>query len=82
MLAAVFALVAVAATRADVFHATQGPFGRSSGLWGPVVSQQQSVGARFIPSANRTLMQVRIRFMNDGDVPGAPHLAGILSSTL
>jgi hypothetical protein len=69
---AALALVAATVSHADIIYATQGPFGGFLGLWGPVVSQQQSVGARFIPSANHTLTHVRIWFMNDSDVPGAP----------
>lgn len=72
MAAAACALAAAAAASADVVYATQGPFGGFFGLWGPVVSQQQSVGARFIPSANYTLTHLRIWFMNDSDAPGAP----------
>ena len=70
--AAACALASVAHANADVVYATQGPFGGFFGLWGPVVSAQQSVGARFIPSANFTLTHVRLWLMNDSDVPGAP----------
>lgn len=72
LICAACALCASAAARGDVVYATQGPFGGFLGLWGPVVSQQQSVGARFIPSANYTLTHLRIWFMNDSSVPGAP----------
>lgn len=61
-----------ATASADVVYATQGPFGGWLGLWGPVVSAQQSVGARFVPTANYTLTHVRIWFMNDSQSPGAP----------
>lgn len=70
--AAACALASAAHANADVVYATQGPFGGFFGLWGPVVSAQQSVGARFIPSANFTLTHVRLWLMNDSDVPGAP----------
>lgn len=66
------ALAAAAHAHADVVYATQGPFGGFFGLWGPVVSQQQSVGARFVPSGNYTLTHLRVWFMNDSEVPGAP----------
>jgi hypothetical protein len=71
-LACAICTVIASPSRADVVYATQGPFGGFFGLWGPVVSQQQSVGARFIPSANYTLTHLRIWFMNDSDAPGAP----------
>ena len=61
-----------ASASADVVYATQGPFGGWIGLWGPVVSAQQSVGARFVPTANYTLTHIRIWFMNDSQDPGAP----------
>ena len=66
------ALAAAAAANADVVYATQGPFGGFFGLWGPVVSAQQSVGARFTPSADYTLTHLRLWMMNDSEVPGAP----------
>jgi hypothetical protein len=71
-LACATCVLIAAPSRADVVYATQGPFGGFFGLWGPVVSQQQSVGARFIPSANYTLTHLRIWFMNDSEVPGTP----------
>lgn len=70
--AATVALAMSTMSHADIVYATQGPFGGFLGLWGPVISQQQSVGARFIPSANYTLTHLRVWVMNDSDVPGAP----------
>lgn len=60
-------LLSAAFAAAAIVHSTPGPFGGFFGLWGPDVSAQQSVGARFIPSANYTLTAIRIWFMNNSD---------------
>jgi len=58
-------LLMVAGAAAAIVHQTAGPFGGFFGLWGPDVSSQQSVGARFIPSGDFTLERVKIWFMDN-----------------
>ncbi|MCI0362479.1 MAG: hypothetical protein L0Y44_09580 [Phycisphaerales bacterium] len=57
---------------ADPVYATNGPFGGPFGLIGFDVSQAQSVGLRFIPSADYTLDEISVWFMNN-DFSGAIH---------
>jgi hypothetical protein len=58
-------LICVAVAAAAVVHQTAGPFGGFFGFWGPDVSAQQSVGARFIPNGDFTLQRVKIWFMDN-----------------
>lgn len=58
-------LVVASAAAAILVHETADPFGGFFGLWGPDVSVQQSVGARFVPSGDYTLQQVKIWLMDN-----------------
>ncbi len=50
---------------AAIIHTTADPFGGFFGFWGPDVFIGQSVGGRFVPSADYTLDRVKIWFMNN-----------------
>ena len=63
--AAILAFAIAGSALAAVVHTTAGPFGGFFGLWGPDVSSQQSVGARFIPSGDFTLTSIKMWFMNN-----------------
>ena len=65
--ACLLSLAIASSIAAAVIHTTANPFGGFFGLWGPDVSNQQSVGARFSPNSDYTLTQVKIWFMNNSD---------------
>ncbi|MDA1106755.1 MAG: hypothetical protein O2855_09265, partial [Planctomycetota bacterium] len=50
LLGIVAATVVAGAATAAIVYTSNGPFGGFFGLWGPDVSSQQSVGARFTPA--------------------------------
>ncbi len=63
--ATVLAIAIAGSAFAAIIHTTAGPFGGFFGLWGADVSNQQSVGARFIPNGDFTLTSIKIWFMNN-----------------
>lgn len=60
-------LAAAPAVTADPIYETNGPFGGFFGVYGPDVSNSQSVGVRFTPSADYTLDLINMWFMNNDE---------------
>ena len=54
-------LAIASSVAAAIIHTTANPFGGFFGLWGPDVFNQQSVGARFSPSTQTTMLQDQCR---------------------